>query len=597
MPWGKYEPLQNASPGNMKNLNDMLRYLFTKVQGNLTRRELSSSLRDVIDSKAEAAQVNELGETVGEHASLIQQNAAQISLKVSQTAYDGEKPYTGNTPPESPPVGRLWLDTSVTPNLLKRWDGNAWATAGAETLKTAGVDITAGSVQIDGAAVGFDTQNFSVNIKDPDDADISRMSMDGNGLSTGKINADILYTGPTYQSNAAPSFTGARASRLPPVTYTGWVNQDGSDSDFGIWSDWGHSKRTVQGMLDALPKFFDGAEVIVYLFPGSNFDSFVIDGFYGSGKLTVRTHTSDVNVKANVPNIVVSRCSITVLVEEIAATAVGISNCKDVEINQCRIDNSTSCAIGIDIQKSAVCVQSCEINVYHGIWLRVLSRALLINNVGDCTYYTVARSGSEIRFIGTGAYSADNSFDEAANYFGAPVGTHGSGYTPPPTPPTQTVQIALLDSRSYRASPTNQWYADHTIGYGEYDPYGIWTGCMRFDLSALAGKTVVSARLRLYRRPNVGSSANETITVQTYTSPATLPAGNTSGGAPTRAGSGASASIPRGVPTWMDISAADVQAIIDGTAAGLCLNTGGSGYGKCDGLGDATPALLEVTYQ
>lgn len=120
---------------------------------------------------------------------------------------------------------------------------------------------------------------------------------------------------------------------------------------------------------------------------------------------------------------------------------------------------------------------------------------------------------------------------------------------------------------------------------------------MRFDLSSLAGKTVLSARIRLMRRNGVGSSSAETITVQTYTSPATLPGGNTSGNAPVRGGTGASATIPRGVATWMDINPADVQAIINGSAVGLCLHTGGTGYGKCDGVGDATPPILEVTYQ
>ncbi|MGR6115707.1 phage tail spike protein [Aeribacillus composti] len=34
-----------------------------------------------------------------------------------------------NTAPANPTTGQLWLDTSVTPNVLKRWDGSAWVKA------------------------------------------------------------------------------------------------------------------------------------------------------------------------------------------------------------------------------------------------------------------------------------------------------------------------------------------------------------------------------------------------------------------------------------------------------------------------------------
>ncbi|MDD4796662.1 MAG: hypothetical protein PHO66_02720, partial [Eubacteriales bacterium] len=255
MPWGRFDPVNGTKPPDMKNLNDMLRYLFNKVQGGLTRKELSSSLQNVIDSKAEAAVLNELGETVGEHSSLIQQNAAQISLKVSQTTYDGEKPHVGSAPPEDPPTGRLWLDTSATPNLLKRWDGAAWVAAGAEALKTAGIDISADRVQVDGAAVEFNTQVLSINVKDPDDQDISRVSIDDNGVSAERVNADALYTGPVYVNDVLLGFVGPRASRLPPGTYDIYVRPDGNDNNEGGW--WGAPKRTIAGALDVLPKHLD----------------------------------------------------------------------------------------------------------------------------------------------------------------------------------------------------------------------------------------------------------------------------------------------------------------------------------------------------
>jgi len=34
-----------------------------------------------------------------------------------------------NTAPVNPTAGQLWLDTSVTPNVLKRWNGSTWVKA------------------------------------------------------------------------------------------------------------------------------------------------------------------------------------------------------------------------------------------------------------------------------------------------------------------------------------------------------------------------------------------------------------------------------------------------------------------------------------
>lgn len=38
------------------------------------------------------------------------------------------------TAPANPTVNALWLDTSVTPNMLKRWDGTAWVDCGSQPV-------------------------------------------------------------------------------------------------------------------------------------------------------------------------------------------------------------------------------------------------------------------------------------------------------------------------------------------------------------------------------------------------------------------------------------------------------------------------------
>jgi len=436
----------------------------------------------------------------------------------------------------------------------------------------------------------------AVDVKDPDNGDTSRVSIDANGISAEKVNADALYTGPLYQNNAAPSFTGAHASRLPPGTYDFYVHPDGDDNHSGL-GGWGGAKRTIAGMLDALPRYFDGAVVNIYLFPDVYFNETVtIEGFYGNGNLLIRNYPTGGLPTVNYVNIY-SCTGIHIQVVGLKVTQIDIAKVDRAQITACNINVSGTSSNGILVSSSNnIIIGETEINAYHAIWANSNSRVYAYSCRGDCGYAGVARDSTVLNFFSTRPYGG-TSVDGAATIGGSASEAHGNGYVAPPTPTTQTAQFSLVDSRTYRASPTNQWYAaDHNIGYGDYD-YGIQTGCMKFDLSALAGKTVLSARMRLLRRSNVGSSASETITVQTFTSPATLPDGNTSDNAPVRGGASASASIPRGVATWMDINPADVQAVINGSAAGLCLYTGSGGYGKCDGYGDATPAILEVTCQ
>ena len=49
------------------------------------------------------------------------------------TIVDLNDPIQQGTAPSSPVSGMLWLDTSATPPMLKRYDGETWAEVGAGT--------------------------------------------------------------------------------------------------------------------------------------------------------------------------------------------------------------------------------------------------------------------------------------------------------------------------------------------------------------------------------------------------------------------------------------------------------------------------------
>lgn len=76
--------------------------------------------------------------------SRITQTEKDITSKVSQTTFTqelGKKENSvikSNTAPTSPTTNQLWLDTSVTPNILKRWSGTAWVKATPTTAAEVG---------------------------------------------------------------------------------------------------------------------------------------------------------------------------------------------------------------------------------------------------------------------------------------------------------------------------------------------------------------------------------------------------------------------------------------------------------------------------
>ena len=64
--------------------------------------------------------------------SRITQNANSLAFGVSTSTYNAEKVYRGAAASTTPYTNMLWLDTSASPNLLKRYTGSAWVAAGAQ---------------------------------------------------------------------------------------------------------------------------------------------------------------------------------------------------------------------------------------------------------------------------------------------------------------------------------------------------------------------------------------------------------------------------------------------------------------------------------
>ena len=73
------------------------------------------------------------------------------AIDTSRIPVKGLTPESAGTAPSSPVVGQLWTDTSVTPKVVRTWDGSAWVALNAYAGTTAGTFAAGNDTRITGA--------------------------------------------------------------------------------------------------------------------------------------------------------------------------------------------------------------------------------------------------------------------------------------------------------------------------------------------------------------------------------------------------------------------------------------------------------------
>ena len=130
------------------------------MTGNVRFRNVKLEVLDAwTDWSAAPEDIYGLAGRMDSAESRITQNAGNIALKVSTSVYNTEKVYRSNTAPATLYANMLWLDTSLSPPILKRYTGSAWVTVGAQELKTSGITIGGNNVAIT-------TENFLLQLLD-----------------------------------------------------------------------------------------------------------------------------------------------------------------------------------------------------------------------------------------------------------------------------------------------------------------------------------------------------------------------------------------------------------------------------------------------
>ena len=517
----------------------------------------------------------------------ITQNANNIALKVSTVTYNAEKVYRSSTAPTTLYTNMLWLDTSFTPNLLKRYTGSEWVAAGAEEVKSSGIYIGPNNVAIT-------TENFLLQLLDPSDNENVLMEMSANG----NVGFKQLYADEVISDSVAAAYGG------PLYLYVNTSYSGTSDTYF----------RSLGDAVKAVNNRFLRSNVVIYL-PSGTSEVYEpagtqIQGITGPGKLTIYGYA---NSRLN-SYISVKGCSAHICFQNLSLREIRTLNGSNrnpylidlqmnhhVELNNCTLDANNVTYDSIYCRTTHVYLYNCGLyNALQGLEV-YMGWAYVQSCKGSCSWAMVSYAGYIIcsGTVPSGSRSKGNN----GQIFDTGV-TTDYGTAIPVVTPDNTALMYATTTKSYRGG----WRSDtQDVVQGVYSASGYksslsWNyGCMWFSTlrTILSGTTIKSATLTLNRKTGSGSGSAKTLYLCAIT--------NTSAsGAPSIAVNyGAIGSIGRGETATFAIPVAAVQGLASGAYGGLCLyespyNFGSSTYSKCymrmSGSDTSQQPYLRVVY-
>ena len=519
--------------------------------------------------------------------SRITQNANNIALKVSTSTYNTEKVYRGSTAPTTLYTNMLWLDTSTTPNLLKRYTGSAWVAAGAQEVKSSGIYIGPNNVAIT-------TENFLLQLLDPGNNENVLMEMSANG----NVGFKQLYADEVVSNSVASAYGGPIALHVN-TSYSG-----ASDTYF----------RSLGDAVKAVNNRFLRSDVYIYL-PNGTGEIYEpagtqIQGVSGPGKLIIYGYA---NSRLN-SFISVKGCSAHICFQNVSLREIRTLNGSNrnpylielqmnhhVEMNSCTLDANNVTYDSVYCRTTHVNLYNCGLyNALQGLEV-YMGWAYMQNCKGSCSWSMVSYAGYII-CSGSMPSGSRNRGNNGQIYDTGVTIDYGTAI--PVVTPDNTALLYATTTKSYRGG----WRSDTLdVIQGVYSDSGYksslnWNyGCMWFGnlRSMLSGTTIKSATLTLNRKTGSGSGSAKTLYLCAITnaSPSGYPA--------IAASYGAIGTIGRGETATFSVPVSAIQNLASGAYGALCLyespyNFGSStysgGYMRMSGTDTNNPPYLRVVY-
>lgn len=191
-----------------------------------------------------------------------------------QDANEIKKLWASDTAPSDPGDGEVWLDTSVTPNRLKRYTGSGWETVG---------DMTAGELltllkTVDGTGSGLDADKL--------DGQEGSYYQNASNLDSGTIPSDRLSANDllTKIETVDGSGSGLDADKVDGLEASAFVRND-ANTDVNAHTEW---QDTYQA------RFGNSADLRIQ----HNGSVSYIDNHNGDMYIRQLSHGNNINVQA-----------------------------------------------------------------------------------------------------------------------------------------------------------------------------------------------------------------------------------------------------------------------------------------------------------
>ena len=561
------------------------------MTGNVRFRNVKLEVLDAwTDWSAAPEDIYGLAGRMDSAESRITQNAGNIALKVSTSVYNTEKVYRSNTAPATLYANMLWLDTSLSPPILKRYTGSAWVAVGAQELKTSGITIGGNNVAIT-------TENFLLQLLDPANNENVLMEMSASG----DVGFQALYADEVVSPSVVNAYTGPATLYVYPALSGMAANACRSLRE---------ALSRINGKAlryDVTVTFFTSAAETLYEMEGVEISGVTgphtlrIEGMDRNKTLSTFLTVSSCTARIELSYLNIRDCRGLVGGTSKNSYLINARNNTFLSLTGCVLDLNNVTANAVQATASYVDLRYCEIrSAYIGLGLESATGNLYYCK-GQCTFSVFCMSG--IAFCTGTVPSGGRTSSCNGQIFDAGVTTDAGTSVAPQTPDDTTLQYATL-TKSYRGG----WRTDTVdVVQGAYSEAGYsaglsWNyGCMWFGglRGALSGKTVKSATLTLYRKTGSGSSSAKTLYLCAITN-------TTASGAPSIAANyGAIGTIGRAQQATFAIPLAAVQGLANGTYGGLCLyespyNFGSANWSNCymrmAGTDNTYKPYLQVVY-
>lgn len=579
-----------TEPQQLRELNRQLSWIWDQLLGGLSMKSLNSGARAVIDSKASYEDVDELGNTVEALNTTLTQTQEEIALKAGKEELNAVSEALEQRVAAAESEIRVQADEialRVTQTDYEAGlDGKLDADAPSVGVKTeSGIVINESGVYVEGQTIDLRTSDGDeyVNISD---TGVSASSIKAPDVAARYDGPNQLYVNPDYTSDQIAN---------------------------GIYAA-GDAFRSLQEAFDAISYRVLTYSVTINIASGKTlYGDAVLSGCISNYSVTVTS------VASNPPTIngqILIRHSLGYFL--VQYLKVNASNGKHgiyvygngifCYARYCVITGTGSSSDtygllagdGAKIYAHANEIYNCECSLVAQAMGELFSR----DNKGNCAPYV---ENATIRFFGT-VPNVDTSFwyyqygANAVYTSGVSVdqGSSSGGTVPTVT----TASYYATTTASYRGSGSS--YRTE-VGQGWYDGIGRIRGCMWFNnstiRSALSGRTVRSAKLRLSMRSGVGRGSS--VTVELCGTAAVSGAGS----AAVTTTYGAIATTSPGEVTTITIPNQAITDLQNGVINGLMLYSSDTGaykersysknYAMFDGYDadNSVRPMLTITYQ